>query len=134
MKKIIMLFSVLILSTAIRAQTIQYTHDSPAKIKTDGTMEGTTGVALGYVLPNGSIKNAAHTTIGTITNGVVKNATQVVVGSVTPEGIVLDPQNVTLGYVLDDGVITDALGKLIGRAVGVNKTWAAVCFFFYKVN
>jgi hypothetical protein len=136
MKKVITLVLVVMSGFCLHSQSIEFNTTSlPAAIKTDGTLLSTTGVALGYILGDGSIKNTTNVIIGNITiTGVVKNSSQETVGNVSNSGNVTNAQNQLVGTVNDAGDVLNAEGKIIGKAPGISKSWAAVCFFFYKVN
>ena len=136
MNKIIFFFFLLASGLHLDAQTIEYSKNSlSAFITPEGILKGTTGVAAGYILPNGTIKNALHVTIGSIgNNGEIKNASDIIKGYVSPEGVVKNELQDVVGYVKVDGSVQNELGNKIGNAPGVPNTWAAICYFFYKVN
>lgn len=136
MLKAVTFFCVLLISFCANAQSIEHSKNSLAAIiKADGTLQGTTGVAVGYILGDGKIENADHVFVGNITSdGIIQNSIYQNVGYVIKGGTVQDAGHNVIGSVSDEGIILNAKGIVIGKAPGVKKTWAAVCFFFYKVN
>ena len=136
MKKTFTFFSIILLSVSLQSQSIEYSKNSLSTLVTvDGILATTTGVAAGYILGNGYIQNAAHVTIGYITNNAeIENATHAKVGYVLNDGTIQNALHQNVGKINDDGSILNELNQPAGKAAGVLKTWAAVCFFFYKVN
>ena len=136
MKKVIIFLCALMLSLGAHSQTIELAKNAISAVITPaGILRGTTGVDAGYILMNGNIQNAAHVNIGYILNdGTIQNATHAVAGYVTIDGTVEDPQHTTLGFVMNDGTVKNSSGNPVAMAAGVNKTWVAVWYFFFKVN
>jgi hypothetical protein len=50
------------------------------------------------------------------------------------DGTVQNAGQVVVGKVLNTGVVQNADQQTVGNAPGVNIKWAAICYFFYKVN
>ena len=55
-------------------------------------------------------------------------------GYVKADGTIEDSSHSTKGYLKKDGTIESASHSTIGYARGVPREWAALVFFFFKIN
>ncbi len=99
------------------------------KIESDGTVRNSSNLKIGCFDRN-VIRDASNMKVGSIDGGTIRNKNNMKIGLVESNGIVRDAYNMKIGSVESDGAVRDASNMKIGSAEGVNKTYAAVFFFF----
>ncbi|WP_410672533.1 5-fold beta-flower protein [Chryseobacterium rhizoplanae] len=66
--------------------------------------------------------------------GTIENQNRSTVGYVKKDGTVESGSRTTLGYIKDDGTVENSSRSTIGYAKGIKKEWAAVVYFFFKLD
>ncbi|MGE8513186.1 MAG: 5-fold beta-flower protein, partial [Chryseobacterium culicis] len=56
------------------------------------------------------------------------------VGYVKKDGTVENSSHSTIGYIKDDGTVENSNHSTIGYARGIKKEWAAIVYFFFKLD
>lgn len=136
MKKTLFVGAVLFNLSLLSAQTIESGSRSTAGyIKSNGTIENSSHSTVGYITGSGTIENSSHSTIGYIkSDGTIQNKNSSTVGYVKKDGTVENSSHSTIGYIKDNGTVENGSHSTIGYASGIKKEWAAVAFFFFKLN
>ncbi|PKF73854.1 5-fold beta-flower protein [Chryseobacterium sp. PMSZPI] len=81
------------------------------------------------------IESGSHNTNGYIkSDGTIESSSHSTVGYVKKDGTIENSSHSTLGYIKDDGTVENSSHSTIGYAKGIKKEWAAVVYFFFKLN
>jgi hypothetical protein len=106
----------------------------PGSIDADGIIRNSLRMRIGNIDSNDTVYNA-YTSVGKIeSDGTIKNSMQIPVGKVEDDGTVCGQSITAIGKVENDGTICDGNMVIIGRLANVEKTWAAVPFFFFDFD
>lgn len=136
MKKTLFTCFLLLNLSILNAQTIESGNRSTTGyIKTDGTIENSSRSTVGYIRSDGTIEDKSRSTIGYIkSDGTIENKSRSTVGYVKKDGTIENSSRSTIGYIKDDGTVENSSRSTIGYAKGIRKEWAAVVYFFFKLD
>lgn len=105
MKKILCALSLCLTTALLHAQTL----------KSDGTVNNSSGSTIGYLKSDGTVEDSHHSTIGYIKK----------------DGTIEDSHHSTIGYIKKDGTLEDSHHSTIGKA-GSNRNEDVLKKFFFK--
>jgi len=134
MKRFVLLAVILATSCAGFAQDIRDSSGtSTGKIEADGIIRNSSGTQVGRIDKDGTIRNSSGTGIGKVeSDGTVRNSSGTGIGKVEADGTVRNSSGTSIGKVEKDGTVRNSSGTSIGNAKGIDRKWAAVCFFFFR--
>ncbi|NIG56532.1 5-fold beta-flower protein [Chitinophaga sp. Cy-1792] len=132
MKKMFLLFAVLLCGMLSKAQTIK-SHDYTSRysVNSDGVIRNSGGSTAGYIKSDGRVENAGHETIGYVKGDRVTDKGYSTIGYIKSDGKIQNSGYETLGYIKADGKVLDRNYSTLGYASGVKREWAALIFFFF---
>ena len=118
------------------AQVIYDAHRNVmVTVMPDSSVQNASKVVSGYFRANGNIENSYNTLLGSLKkNGTVLDDRFAPVGYIKKDGSVQDSRYSTIGYVTKDGTVENSHHVAIGYAKGIKMEWAALIFFFFRLN
>jgi len=103
-----------------------------AIVQKDGTIRDKEGRVMGRVSNKGEYFNAAGDKVGSFEAGIIRTAEGKEFAKISENGRVYNAAGKYMGTIADDGTVLNSRGIRLGEAVGIEKSVAALVFFFPK--
>jgi hypothetical protein len=108
------------------------TGTAMAAIAKDGTIRDTKGRILGTFTEKGEYLNPHGKKVGYVEDNIIRTAEGNIFATIREDGRVYDGKSQYMGTISDDGTVINSRGLRIGSAPDLDKSLAALMFFFPK--